>query len=160
MKQKILIILLLGAIACILFQNFSPFPIYTNFFQSHVPEAFFRQALGEIWDDSQGHAPMVIGGGSSGISEYSGSKNRSCSFPGDDPLRDRLLEKYYEHVEQSLHQSWASIDGRGKGNSSPDGLGSFSLKYKTSRCGGIIVVTSHVYDNRVHIDILMYEHKK
>ena len=160
MKQKILIILLLGAIACILFQNFSPFPFYTDFFQSHDPESFFQQALGEDWDDSEGHVPRVLGGGGSGISTYSGSKHRSCSFSGDEALRDRLLNKYYEHVEQSLHQSRASIDGRSRGNSSPDGLGSFSLEYTTSKCGGIIDITSHVYDDRVHIDILMYEHKK
>ncbi|MCL2347275.1 MAG: hypothetical protein FWC50_03330 [Planctomycetaceae bacterium] len=160
MKQKILIISLVCAVACLILARFVFNPTYTDFFQNHNPETFFQQALSEIWDDSKGQVPYVLRGGGSGINSYNGSKHRSLSFKGDETLCAVLLQKYYDHVERSLQQSRVSINGRSAGNRTPDGLSHFSMTYTNSRCGGIIDVNSHVYDDRIHIDILLYEQKR
>ena len=160
MKQKILIISLVCFVAWLILTTFVFNPAYTDFFQNHDPETFFQQALSEIWDNSKGQVPHVLGGGGSGISTYRGSKHRSLSFEGDETLCTNLLQKYHDHVERSLKQSQVSIDGRSAGNRTPDGLSHFSMTYTNSRCGGIIDVNSHVYDDRIHIDILLYEQKR
>jgi len=160
MQKKILIMLLVCIVAYLFLTKFVISPAFTVFFRNHDPKTFFQQALSEIWDDSKGQVPYVLGGGGSGISTYSGSKHCFLSFEGDETLCTELLQKYFDHVQRSLQQSQASIHGRSAGNRTPDGFSHFSMTYTNSKCGGIIDVNSHVYDDRIHIDILVYEQKR